>query len=348
LTLTSEKIREICLHHGFDDVGHAPLPEVWEASDRLIAFLEAGHHGTMQWMKTRAHERSHPNCLWPEAKSCLVLAKSYGPSSNPLEKLKQTHLANFTVYSEGDDYHDVIKKSLKALAADLIDLMGGSLKVFVDTAPLMEKPLGQWVGLGWQGKHTNLVSRRLGNWFFIGVILTDQELPATVTETDHCGSCRSCLDICPTNAFVAPYQLDARRCLSYLTIEFDGPWPDEFRSLMGNRIYGCDDCLAICPWNKFATVANDIKLTPRPSLKDKKLSELAYLNDEEFRALFSKSAIKRIKLRRFLRNIGYGLGNEWRQTHNQEAHTALIHLCQNPDPVIADAGTWGLKQVEGA
>lgn len=298
----------------------------------------------MDWMQTRFEERSHPKSLWPEAKSCLVLAKSYGPERNPLEKLDHPHLANFSVYSQGDDYHDLIKKSLKAMATDLIKRLGGSVKVFVDTAPLMEKPLGQWSGLGWQGKHTNLVSRQLGNWFFLGVILTDQDLPALLPETDHCGQCRACLDICPTKAFVAPYQMDARRCLSYLTIEFDGPWPHEFRPLMGNRIYGCDDCLAICPWNKFAKLASDIKLKPRDSLMDRNLSELAYLDEIEFRALFAKSAIKRIKLRRFLRNIGYGLGNQWRQTQNPDAFEALTYLSQNPDPVIADAGLWGLEQ----
>jgi epoxyqueuosine reductase len=344
LSLSAKDIEAMVFHHGFDDVGHAPLPDVWEASSRLKAFLEANHHGDMKWMMERADERSHPKILWPEAKSCIVLAKSYGPESNPLEKLNSPSLANFSVYSEGDDYHDVIKKSLKALATDLIRQIGGSVKVFVDTAPLMEKPLGQWVGLGWQGKHTNLVSRRLGNWFFLGVILTDRELPQTPPETDHCGKCRACLDICPTNAFVAPYRLDARRCLSYLTIEFDGSWPEEFRSLMGNRIYGCDDCLAICPWNKFATTASDMKLAQRPSLKERKLSELAYLDDQEFRTLFAKSAIKRIKLKRFLRNLGYALGNDLRKTKNAEAQKALIHLSQNPDPVIADAAEWGLKQ----
>ncbi len=294
---------------GFDlcQITTASLPE--KVGDRLNAALAAGHHGEMAWMETRVAERAHPQTLWPEAQSVIMLGLNYGPENDPLAILEARDRAAISVYAQNEDYHDLIKKRLKRLGRWLIDHAGGDIKVFVDTAPVMEKPLAAQSGLGWQGKHTNLVSREFGSWLFLGAIYTTLPLPADEAEGDHCGSCRACLDICPTDAFPAPYQLDARKCISYLTIEFKGIIPREFRKAMGNRIYGCDDCLAICPWNKFAQQAHEQKLQSRPALTAPALEELATLDDPAFRALFRKSPVKRIGRDRFVRNVMIAIGN---------------------------------------
>ena len=311
---------------------------------RLEAFLELGYHGQMGWLETRREWRGDPAALWPEARSVIVLAESYTPADDPMATLAQRDRATVSVYARGRDYHDLVKKRLKRLARWLIAEVGGEVKVFVDTAPVPEKPLAEAAGLGWQGKHTNLVSRDLGNWFFLGSIFTTLELPADAPETDHCGSCRACLDICPTDAFPAPYTLDARRCISYLTIEHKGPVEEELRGLMGNRIYGCDDCLAVCPWNKFAVEASDIRYAARDDLVAPRLSELAELDDAGFRARFAGSPIKRIGRDRFVRNVLYAIGNS--------ADPALLpvaeRLTADPDAAVADAARWAAARLRAA
>ncbi|ESQ84694.1 hypothetical protein AEAC466_06475 [Asticcacaulis sp. AC466] len=329
---------------GFSAARFAALPEAWAASDRLKTFIEAGFHGDMSWMEETLERRQHPRNMWAGARSALVLGYNYGPDSDPLALLDQTEMANISVYARGDDYHDLIKKKLKQLATWIVSQTGCELKVFVDTAPLMEKPLAALAGLGWQGKHTNLVSREFGSWLFLGVILLDRVLEDDTPERDHCGSCTACLDACPTNAFTGPYQLDARRCLSYLTIETRGHWPEPFRRAMGNRIYGCDDCLAACPWNKFAEATHEAKLQARDGFDGLKLTDLARLDDAKFRALFSKSPIKRIGRASFLRNVNYALGNHFRHTGDQEAATALRAGLSDDSAVVRGAAVWGLKQ----
>ncbi|MDV6332111.1 tRNA epoxyqueuosine(34) reductase QueG [Asticcacaulis sp. 201] len=329
---------------GFSAARFAALPEVWAASDRLKTFIDAGFHGDMTWMEDTLERRQHPRNMWAGAQSALVLGYNYGPDSDPLTLLGQTEIANISVYARGDDYHDLIKKKLKQLATWIVSQTGCELKVFVDTAPLMEKPLAALAGLGWQGKHTNLVSREFGSWLFLGVILLDRVLENDTPERDHCGSCTACLDTCPTNAFTGPYQLDARKCLSYLTIETRGPWPEPFRRAMGNRIYGCDDCLAACPWNKFAEATHETKLQMRDGFDGLKLTDLARLDDGEFRALFSKSPIKRIGRASFLRNVNYALGNHFRQTGNTAAQAALENGLKDDSAVVRGSAVWGLKQ----
>jgi epoxyqueuosine reductase len=312
-----------------------------EAAGRLAAFLAEGRHGTMGWLAERTHWRSDPAALWPEARSVVMLAELYTPDTDPLEATQRRERAAISVYAQNRDYHDVIKARLKRLGRWLIAEAGGEIKVFVDTAPVMEKPLAAAAGLGWQGKHTNLVSRELGNWFFLGALFTTLELDPDPPETDHCGSCRACLDICPTDAFPAPYQLDARRCISYLTIEHTGPVDTALRPGLGNRIYGCDDCLAICPWNKFAKAATETRYAARPDLASPPLAELALLDDTAFRARFSGSPIKRIGRGRFVRNVAYAIGNS--------ASPALIpsalHLASDADPVVAEAGNWAISRL---
>lgn len=342
--ITPLALSALVKHHGFDDFGVCSIPDGWHAEAHLREFVAKGFHGEMHWMETTLERRVHPKKLWEGANSALVLAKSYAPDCDPLTHLGQTDCGNISVYARGDDYHDVVKKALKALAGDIVRQSPTELKVFVDTAALMEKPLAQLGGLGWQGKHTNLVSRALGNWFFIGVILLEGHLEETTPETDHCGSCRACLDICPTGAIIAPYQLDARLCLSYLSIEFDGPWPEDLRPKMGNRIYGCDDCLAICPWNKFAVTAHEGPLSARESLTMPLLSDLLRLDEAEFRALFAKTAIKRIGIKRFLRNVAYAAGNHLRECDDQALVGALLHLCHCDDDVVREAAHWALDQ----
>ncbi len=309
--------------------------------ERLDAFLQAGYHGQMGWMAERAHWRGDPSVLWPDARSVIMLAESYTPEHDPTAVLAHSNLGAISVYAQNKDYHDLVKKRLKRLARWLIAEGGGEVKVFVDTAPVPEKALGQAAGLGWQGKHTNLVSQDWGNWAFLGSVFTTLDLPVDGAEVDHCGSCCACLTACPTDAFPAPYQLDARRCISYLTIEHKGPVEEELRALLGNRIYGCDDCLAACPWNKFAVAASDLRYAAREELKAPPLAELAQLDDTAFRAMFSGSPIKRIGRNRFVRNVLYAIGNS--------AVPALLPVAQaltdDPDPTVADAARWAASRL---
>ncbi|ADZ72578.1 tRNA epoxyqueuosine(34) reductase QueG [Polymorphum gilvum] len=294
---------------GFDALGVAPSDAIPQAPARLRRFLADGHHATMAWMAETEARRADPRVLWPQVRSVIMLAMTYGPDTDPLAHLADPSSAGISVYARNRDYHDIVKGRLKELASLLVARAGGDVKVFVDTAPVMEKPLAEAAGLGWQGRHTNLVSRRLGSWFFLGSIFTTLDLPADGPEADHCGSCRACLDACPTDAFPAPYRLDARRCISYLTIEHDGPIPVEFRKAMANRIYGCDDCLAACPWNKFAQAAREAKLVARSDLVAPRLADLIELDDAAFRQKFAGSPIKRIGRDRFVRNVLVAAGN---------------------------------------
>ncbi|SIS77522.1 epoxyqueuosine reductase [Paracoccus saliphilus] len=294
----------------------------------------------MNWMAERTHWRGDPAALWPEARSVIMLAELYTPDHDPLAVLEQPDRAAISVYAQGKDYHDLVKKRLKRLGRWLLEQeQGHEIKVFVDTAPVMEKPLAEAAGLGWQGKHTNLLSRDLGSWFFLGAIFTTLELPVDEPEAEHCGSCRACLDICPTNAFPAPFQLDARRCISYLTIEHKGPVDLELRELMGNRIYGCDDCLAVCPWNKFAQAGTEMRY--RGIVEAPPLEELALLDDAGFRARFSGSPIKRIGRDRFVRNVLYAIGNS-EEPRLAEAARPLVN---DPDEAVADAARWALLRL---
>jgi epoxyqueuosine reductase len=312
-----------------------------EAGRYFHEFIEAGAHGDMDWLAARPERRSDPRVLWPGVRSVIMLGVNYGPDENPLAILAQRSRGAISVYAQGDDYHDVIKKRLKALARWLVASSGEEVKVFVDTAAVMEKPLAQAAGLGWQGKHTNLVSRQLGSWLFLGAIFTAAKLPRDAADTDHCGSCRACLDVCPTAAFPAPYKLDARRCISYLTIENKGPIPHEFRKAIGNRIYGCDDCLAVCPWNKFAQSGREAKLTARDDLRAPALSELARLDDTAFRARFTKSPVKRIGRDRFIRNVLIAIGN----SNDRAMAIEAKHLLADESPLVRGAAVWALAQL---
>jgi epoxyqueuosine reductase len=329
---------------GFDAVGfaRAKLPEA--ARERLAAHLAAGEHGDMAWMERRVDQRGDPRALWPEAVSVISLGLSYAPAEDPLAALTQRMHGAISVYAQGRDYHDVVKRKLKALGQFMAQRWREPLKVFVDTAPVMEKPLAQQAGLGWQGRHTNLVSRAHGSWLFLGEIYTTLDLPPDAPGADHCGSCRACLDVCPTNAFPAPYRLDARRCISYLTIEHAGPIAEEFRAAMGNRIYGCDDCLAVCPWNKFAATAREAALHPRATSKSPPLRELAALDDAAFRARFAGSPIKRIGVRRFLRNVMIAIGN----SGEPALHDAAAPHANSDDPVLAEAARWAMHRLAHA
>jgi epoxyqueuosine reductase len=315
---------------------------VGHVAEHLAEFVAAGYHGQMHWLAERMAWRGDPAALWPEARSIVMLAESYTPEDDPLDVLSRRDRGAISVYAQGRDYHDVVKKRLKRLARWLVaEVPGAEVKVFVDTAPVPEKALGQAAGLGWQGKHTNLVSRDWGNWAFLGAIFTTLDLAPDAAETNHCGSCRACLDICPTDAFPAPYRLDARRCISYLTIEHAGPVPEEIRARMGNRIYGCDDCLAVCPWNKFAVAARDIRLTARPELSAPRLAELANLDDTAFRALFSGSAIKRIGRARFVRNVLYAIGN----SDDTSLRQVAAGLTCDADTAVAEAARWAVARL---
>ena len=314
-----------------------------QVAERLAAFVAAGYHGQMSWLAERMHWRGDPTALWPEARSVVMLAESYTPTHDPLTVLGQPDRGAVSVYAQGRDYHDVVKKRLKRLARWLIAAAGETevqVKVFVDTAPVPEKALAEAAGLGWQGKHTNLVSREWGNWAFLGAIFTTLPLQPDAAETDHCGSCRACLDICPTKAFPAPYRLDARRCISYLTIEHKGPVPPELRRSLGNRIYGCDDCLAVCPWNKFAQRARDQRLLAAEGSTAPRLSELLALDDPGFRARFSGSPIKRIGRDRFLRNVLYAVGN----SRDETLRPAAARLIDDPDLAVSDAARWAVAE----
>ncbi|MEM9725753.1 MAG: tRNA epoxyqueuosine(34) reductase QueG [Pseudomonadota bacterium] len=294
---------------GFADLGVCGPNAAADAGAQLRAYLEAGRHGEMAWMAKRVAWRESAAALWPAARSVIMLAENYGPSSDPMALLEERDHGAISVYARNRDYHDVLKKRLKALGRWLIDEAGGEIKVFADTAPVMEKPLAEAAGLGWRGKHTNLVSRELGSWFFLGAIFTTLRLTPDAPHQDRCGDCRRCLDVCPTAAFPAPYQLDARRCISYLTIELKGPIPREMRPLIGNRIYGCDDCLAVCPWNKFAQTASETRYWARLELQRPRLLDLVGLDDAGFRDVFSGSPIKRIGRDRFVRNVLIAMGN---------------------------------------
>ena len=336
-----QQLIDVAHDMGFDLCRITRPDAIPQVPERLAAFLEQGFHGQMAWMAERTQWRGNPAALWPEARSVIMLGESYRPEHDPRDILNHPDKGAISVYAQNKDYHDSVKKRLKRLARWLIEHAGGEVKVFVDTAPVSEKPLGQAAGLGWQGKHTNLVSRELGNWFFIGSVFTTLDLTADPPETDHCGSCRACLDACPTEAFPAPYQLDARRCISYLTIEHHGPVDPELRPKLGNRIYGCDDCLAACPWNKFAVTAREVKYHAREDLLAPDLVALAQLDDAAFRAKFSGSPIKRIGRDRFVRNVLYALGNSELPSALDTA-TTLMH---DPDATVRDAAEWAVQRL---
>jgi epoxyqueuosine reductase len=341
------RIEEEALRLGFAACGIASAEENPLRTERLEQWLGEGHHGSMEWMATRLDHRRSPQGLWPEARSVIALGMSYAPAHDPLALEGSDTHARISVYAQGKDYHDVVKKRLKALARWLVaEVPGTQVKVFVDTAPVMEKPLGEAAGIGWQGKHTNLVSPTHGSWLFLGAIYTTLEIGLDLAPAqghrDQCGSCRACLDACPTNAFPAPYRLDARRCISYLTIEHKGPVDESLRPMLGNRIYGCDDCLAVCPWNKFASAAQAIaEFLPRAELVAPRLGELLALDDAGFRALFSGSPIKRIGRDRFVRNCLYAAGN----SGNAGLIPQVKGLTADPDPVVAEAAGWALARL---
>ena len=335
-----EKAREL----GFDACGitHARAEGRWR--EDLRAVVEGGLHGDMDWLARRVEQRSAPDALWPDARSVIVLAKAYGQGGDPLGDLDRAGRGTVACYAKGGDYHVVMRKRLKELGRWLVAEHGCEVKVFVDTAPVMEKPLAARAGLGWQGRHTNLVSRRLGSWFFLGVVYTTLALPSERPEDDHCGSCRACQDICPTDAFPAPYRLDARRCLSYLTIEHKGHIDRRFRAAMGNRIYGCDDCLAVCPWNKFAAMTREPAFLPRAELTAPRLADLAELDDAAFRELFRGSAVRRTGRDRFVRNVTIALGN----SGGGAALDAVRRRLEDSSPLVRAAAVWAFERLGDA
>ncbi|MCO5063865.1 MAG: tRNA epoxyqueuosine(34) reductase QueG [Rhizobiaceae bacterium] len=344
-SISSDKLRALIERDarkaGFDVVGVTTPDAAPLAGKQLEQFVAAGFHGSMAWLEETLRRRSDPRNLWPEVRSIVMLAMNYGPDSDPLDDLKRRDRATISVYARNRDYHDVIKGRLKEIAGRIAAQGDADVKVFVDTAPVMEKTLAAAAGIGWQGKHTNLVSRTYGSWLFLGSIFTTAVLEPNAPEADHCGSCRACLDICPTNAFPEPYRLDARRCISYLTIENKGPIPHAFRAAMGNRIYGCDDCLAVCPWNKFASMASQAKLAARDDLRSPALSDLLALDDASFRHRFSGSPVKRIGRDRFIRNVLIAAGNS--------AEPALAEPCkrllQDDSPLVRGAAVWALSRL---
>jgi epoxyqueuosine reductase len=326
---------------GFDSFGIAPADARPDLPERLAEAIAQGWHAEMDWMAETADRRGSPQAMWPEAKSVIMLGINYGPESDPLAILHEKRLGSISVYARNRDYHEIIKGKLKELAGLLARRAHAQVKVFVDTAPLMEKPLAEAAGIGWQGKHTILVSREFGSWLFLGAILTDAELPVDKSHPTSCGSCSKCLDICPTQAFPAPFKLDSRRCIAYLTVEHKGPIPLEFRAPMGNRIYGCDDCLAVCPWNKFASASREMKLRGRPELERPELSELVQLDDEGFRALFAGSPVKRIGVHRFLRNVLIGIGNS-----GDDGFVPLVEQrLSDENALVRGAAVWALRRL---
>jgi epoxyqueuosine reductase len=326
---------------GFDRVGVTAPDAIPQAAQYFHEFIKTGGHGDMEWLAERPERRADPRGLWPDVRSVIMLGVNYGPDQDPLAILNERRRGAISVYAQGDDYHDVIKKRLKILARWLVATAPSEVKVFVDTAAVMEKPLAQAASIGWQGKHTNLVSRDYGSWLFLAAIFTTLDLPRDQAEIDHCGSCRACLDICPTEAFPAPYKLDARRCISYLTIENKGPIPSQFRKKIGNRIYGCDDCLAVCPWNKFAQQGREAKLAARDELRAPELAELARLDDAAFRARFAKSPVKRIGRDRFIRNVLIAIGNSGEGTLASEAE----RLLDDESALVRGTAVWALSQL---
>ncbi|MGP9819771.1 tRNA epoxyqueuosine(34) reductase QueG [Salinarimonas sp. NSM] len=333
----SERARAL----GFDALAVTRPDAVPDLGPRLAAWLEAGHQGTMGWMADTAARRADPRALWPQVRSIVMLGMSYGPDEDPLQAVRRRTRAAISVYAQGRDYHDVIKGRLKELAGVLASRAAAEVKVFVDTAPVMEKPLAQAAGLGWQGKHTVLLSRELGNWLFLGAIFTTADIPPDAPERDHCGSCRRCLDACPTDAFPAPYVLDSRRCISYLTIEHAGPIPEDLRAGIGNRVYGCDDCLAVCPWNKFAQAAREQKLVARRDLASLPLADLARLDDAAFRALFAGTPIKRTGRDRFVRNVLIAVGNSGERALADVARERL----DDASPLVRGMAVWALARL---
>jgi epoxyqueuosine reductase len=341
-----EAIRDQALASGFDAVGFAEARLDAEARAGLIEFVERGYHGDMGWLAGTAVRRSDPQALWPEARSVVVLGVNYGPEEDPLGLVERPDCGVVSVYARGRDYHDTLKRRLKALAHWINERWPGALKLFVDTAPVMEKPLAESAGLGWQGKHTNLVSRQFGSWLFLGEIYLSLELEPDIAEVDHCGSCRRCLDACPTAAFPAPYQLDARRCISYLTIEHKGMIPVELRPAIGNRIYGCDDCLAVCPWNKFARAAGEPDFLPREELTAPHLAELAALDDAGFRKMFAGSPVKRTGRDRFLRNVLIAIGNA--APGDPQLIAAARRCLDDASPLVRAAAVWAFSRLAPA
>ncbi len=338
-----ERLQAKALEEGFSDCRILPANARPDLPEKLRAWLAQGHHGTMGWMEGRAEQRSDPQILWPDTSSIIMLSANYTPMADPMRLAQAQDVGRISVYAQGRDYHDVVKKALKRLAGWLAEQTGAQVKVFVDTAPVMEKPLAQAAGLGWQGKHTNLVSRSQGNWFFLGAIYTDLELAQDTAERDHCGSCNACQSACPTNAFLAPYRLDARRCISYLTIEHDGPIERDLRALMGNHIYGCDDCLAACPWNKFASQAAANKaFLPRAELAAPMLADLLDMDDAAFRQVFAGSPIKRSGRRRMVRNAVIAAGN----SGNADYVQPLINLLDDGEDMVRGAAIWALSRLD--
>ncbi len=337
-------IKERVLKEGFDAVGIASPFGARHASRDLYAFLEAGFHGDMGWLAANSDRRANPQALWPEVRSIIMAGMNYAPEADPLAASERPSHAAISVYAQGADYHDVIKGKLKAIAGDFARRTGEDVKVFVDTAPVMEKPLAQAAGIGWQGKHTNLVSRDYGSWLFLGAIFTTAELTADTPAAPRCGSCSRCLDVCPTEAFPAPYRLDARRCISYLTIEHKGQIPHEFRAAIGNRIYGCDDCLAVCPWNKFAQTAREMKFRPCETAHNPPLAELLQLDDAQFRTRFKGSPIKRIGRDRFVRNVLVAAGN----SGDRMLLEGVVALLGDPSPLVRGMAVWASRRLANA
>jgi epoxyqueuosine reductase len=337
-------IRDKALGLEFDAVGFAPPALAAAAKRGLSEYLARGYHGDMGWLADKADRRADPGVLWPEVRSVVVLGLNYGPAGDPLALLAARERGSISVYARNRDYHDILKSRVKALARWMHETLDGGVKVFVDTAPVMEKPLAQAAGIGWQGKHTNLVSRAHGSWLFLAEIYTTLELDSNDTESDHCGACRRCLEVCPTKAFPAPYQLDARRCISYLTIEHKGHIAAEFRAAMGNRIYGCDDCLAVCPWNKFAAPTGETRFLPRAELSAPRLSDLADLDDAGFRRVFSGSPIKRLGRDRFVRNVLIAIGNSGAPELTRVARDRLA----DSSPLVRAMAVWALSRLADA
>ncbi len=344
--LNSEKLKTYLQREAYElgfDLCRVTRPDAIErAGEHLSYYVAQGRQGSMAWMAETAERRSDPQKLWPEVQSIIMLAMNYTQPQDPMAVISQKDKGAISVYAQNRDYHEIIKGKLKELAGKLVSRSGGDVKVFVDTAPVMEKPLAEAAGLGWQGKHTNLVSRELGSWFFLGSIFTTAKIAPDAAEIDHCGSCSSCLDACPTDAFPAPLQLDARRCISYLTIENKGPIPLEFRSKMGNRIFGCDDCLAACPWNKFAETASEQKLLAREEFRAPDLVALSQLDDQAFRKYFSANPVKRIGRDRFLRNVLIAMGNSKIEMMKDHVRPHLDDV----NPIVRGAAIWALLQLD--